>query len=69
MARATFVSDFRLLVNSVLRRWDSRALDELMATTAQEIEKEMARSRAYYAPSKVRPTPERRMEAEEVSAG
>jgi lipopolysaccharide/colanic/teichoic acid biosynthesis glycosyltransferase len=69
MARATFISDFRLLVNSVLRRWDSRALDELMATTAGEIEKEMARSRAYFAPSNVRPTPERRMEAEEVSAG
>ena len=69
MARATFISDFRLLVNSVLRRWDSRALDELMATTAQEIEKEMARSRAYYSPSNVRPMPERRMEAEEVSAG
>lgn len=69
MARATFASDFRLLVNSVLRRWDSRALDELMAPTAQGIEKEMARPRAYYTPGNMRPTPERRMEAEEVSAG
>jgi lipopolysaccharide/colanic/teichoic acid biosynthesis glycosyltransferase len=73
MARATFVSDFRLLVNSVLRRWDCRALDELIAATALEIEKETARSRASYAPNRMRrmpmtPTPEREMEAEEVSA-
>jgi lipopolysaccharide/colanic/teichoic acid biosynthesis glycosyltransferase len=73
MARATFISDFRLLVNSVLRRWDSGVLDELMTATALEIEKETARWRASYAPSKVRRMPmastaKRHMEAEEVSA-
>jgi lipopolysaccharide/colanic/teichoic acid biosynthesis glycosyltransferase len=73
MARATFASDFRLLVNSVLRRWDTRALDELMAATALEIEKEAARSKAFYMPSNVRwvamaPRTEPQMETEEVSA-
>ncbi len=34
MARATFFSDLRLLVNSVIRRWDTTALDELIVATA-----------------------------------
>jgi len=34
MERATFFTDLRLLVNSVLRRWDTTALDEFIAATA-----------------------------------
>jgi lipopolysaccharide/colanic/teichoic acid biosynthesis glycosyltransferase len=34
LAQATFSSDLRLLVNSVLRRWDSTALDEFIVATA-----------------------------------
>jgi hypothetical protein len=37
MARATFSSDFSLLANSVLRRWDTAALDELIVATAFEM--------------------------------
>jgi lipopolysaccharide/colanic/teichoic acid biosynthesis glycosyltransferase len=38
MARATFFSDLRLLVNSVLRRWDPAALDDIIVATAAEWE-------------------------------
>jgi lipopolysaccharide/colanic/teichoic acid biosynthesis glycosyltransferase len=74
MARATFLSDLRLLVNSVLRRWDTSALNELMTEPAREIERELARSKAAYMPTKVvhmpvAPTQGRTMEAEEISAG
>jgi lipopolysaccharide/colanic/teichoic acid biosynthesis glycosyltransferase len=74
MARATFRSDFRLLVNSVLRRWDTRTLSDLKTEAAHEIEKELARSRAAYVPAKLKhspvtTTPGRQMEAEEISAG
>jgi lipopolysaccharide/colanic/teichoic acid biosynthesis glycosyltransferase len=31
MARATFVSDFKLLVNTVLRRWDSSLMESLLS--------------------------------------
>jgi lipopolysaccharide/colanic/teichoic acid biosynthesis glycosyltransferase len=31
MARATFASDFRLLVNTVLRRWDSSLMENLLS--------------------------------------
>jgi hypothetical protein len=34
MARATFGSDLRILVNSVLRRWDTKALGEFVELTA-----------------------------------
>ncbi len=37
MTRATFFSDIRLLMNSVLRRWDTTALDEFIAATAFEV--------------------------------
>jgi lipopolysaccharide/colanic/teichoic acid biosynthesis glycosyltransferase len=37
MARATFFTDFRLLVNSVLRRWDTAALDEFIVATALDV--------------------------------
>ena len=38
MSRATFFSDLRLLVTSVLRRWDSAALDDILVATAAEWE-------------------------------
>lgn len=31
MARASFTSDFRLLVNTVLRRWDSSLMESLLS--------------------------------------
>ncbi len=34
MARATFFSDLKLIVNSVLRRWDSSVMDGLLNTEA-----------------------------------
>lgn len=46
MASATFVSDLRLLVNSVLRRWDTAALDEFIEVTAHELHAQPAPSRA-----------------------
>jgi lipopolysaccharide/colanic/teichoic acid biosynthesis glycosyltransferase len=39
MARATFFSDVRLLINSVLRRWDASALDEFIIAAAYEIDR------------------------------
>lgn len=33
MAHATFVSDFKLLVNTVLRRWDSSLMESLLSET------------------------------------
>jgi lipopolysaccharide/colanic/teichoic acid biosynthesis glycosyltransferase len=74
MARATFLSDLRLLVNSVLRRWDAEALDEFMATMAFGIEKEVASTRTPHAARDIghmpiSPGAERRLEAEEISAG
>lgn len=44
-ARATFFSDLKLLVNSVLRRWDNAALETLLS--ACEAENNRKRSRAY----------------------
>jgi lipopolysaccharide/colanic/teichoic acid biosynthesis glycosyltransferase len=38
MAQATFLSDLRLLVNSVLRRFDTSILEELVVAAAFEIE-------------------------------
>ena len=34
MARATFGSDFRILVNSVMRRWDTKASDKFIESIA-----------------------------------
>jgi lipopolysaccharide/colanic/teichoic acid biosynthesis glycosyltransferase len=45
MARATFFSDLRILINSVLRRWDTAAMDEIIAMAAFEMKEEMVRSR------------------------
>jgi len=41
MARATFVSDLRLLVNSVIRHWETEALDEFILATALGMKKEL----------------------------
>jgi lipopolysaccharide/colanic/teichoic acid biosynthesis glycosyltransferase len=46
MARATFRSDFQLLVNSVLRRWDADAMKGLLDTWASETGYRMQVSRS-----------------------
>ncbi|MGP8173710.1 MAG: sugar transferase [Terracidiphilus sp.] len=46
MARATFLSDFKLIVNSVLRRWDRSIMEGLLNTGAFEAEDRMLLSRA-----------------------
>lgn len=38
MARATFLSDFKLIVDSVLRRWDTSIVDDLFQAWAQQHE-------------------------------
>lgn len=44
MAHATFLSDFQMLVNSVLRRWDTTVLENLHLTAAFDIENERVSS-------------------------
>jgi lipopolysaccharide/colanic/teichoic acid biosynthesis glycosyltransferase len=73
MARATFVSDFQLLVNSVLRRWDTATLDEIIAATAFRIRESVASTEARGVPRNVRRAAvpvraDHRVNAEEVSA-
>jgi len=46
MASATFLSDFKLIVNSVLRRWDRSIMEGLLNTGAFEAEDRMLLSRA-----------------------
>ena len=46
MARATFLSDLKLIIRSVLRRWDSSAIDGLLSNGALETEERMDRSNA-----------------------
>lgn len=46
MARATFSSDLKLIVNSALRRWDSSVMDCLLNTETFETEDGMRISRA-----------------------
>jgi hypothetical protein len=46
MARATFSSDLRLIVNTIFRRWDSSVLDTLLNTAAFGAEDRKPRSRA-----------------------
>jgi lipopolysaccharide/colanic/teichoic acid biosynthesis glycosyltransferase len=46
MARATFSSDFKLIVNSVLRRWNISAMEELLNAGAFEPEDRTWLSRA-----------------------
>lgn len=47
MSRATFLSDVRLLVNTVLRRWDSSYLDSLIAEAVLRNEGEMPTAGTY----------------------
>jgi lipopolysaccharide/colanic/teichoic acid biosynthesis glycosyltransferase len=46
MARATFLSDLKLIVDSVLRRWDTSVMEELLNTEALEVEDRMQLVRA-----------------------
>jgi lipopolysaccharide/colanic/teichoic acid biosynthesis glycosyltransferase len=46
MARATFLSDFKLIVDSVLRRWDTSIMEELLDVGAFEAEDKALLSRA-----------------------
>lgn len=46
MAHATFYSDFQLIIDSVLRRWDRSIADKLLNTRAWEAEQGKQRSRA-----------------------
>jgi lipopolysaccharide/colanic/teichoic acid biosynthesis glycosyltransferase len=47
MARATFLSDLKLLVDSVLRRWDSSVMEGLLNTGAFEAEGRVPPSRSF----------------------
>ena len=46
MARATFLSDLSLLVNSVLRRWNADALENFIAASTLQGDREMTLVRA-----------------------
>jgi len=50
MARATFLSDLKLIVNTVLRRWDSPVMEDLLNSGAFEQEAPMPPSRGSGAP-------------------
>ena len=72
MARASFLSDLRMIVNSVLRRWDSSALESFIASEIIELHDERFQSLAS-APHPIshRPkahTTSRAVEAEHASA-
>ncbi len=54
MARATFSSDFRILVNTVVRRWDTKALDEFIESTAHSLKDRAAQERMSAAADSVR---------------
>jgi lipopolysaccharide/colanic/teichoic acid biosynthesis glycosyltransferase len=74
MRRATFLSDLRLLVNSVLRRWDTTALDELIVATAFEAnEKKVSFGASKPARTTMHPPhrlgADRNVEAQRVSVG
>jgi len=75
MARATLQSDLGLLVNSVLRRWDTAALDEFIAAATFGMMEETVPSRVASHPARTTvhstlPLPvNRQVEAEEVSTG
>jgi lipopolysaccharide/colanic/teichoic acid biosynthesis glycosyltransferase len=72
MSRATFLSDLQLLVNSVLRRWDSRALEEIAVAAAFGIKQALAPETGYRPVSIARQKPkpirtEPTADAEEVT--
>ena len=74
MARATFLSDVRLLFDSVLRRWETKALDEFIVATTFGMKEETASSktpdpaRTVMRPPKT-PAMDCQTEAEEASSG
>jgi len=73
MSQATFLSDLRILTNSLLRRWDSEALEEIVLAAAFRMKDGSAPSPAYAAPQTVRrkaapSRSDRQVDAEEVSA-
>jgi len=47
MASATFCSDFRLLVNTVLRRWSTKSLEDFIASSGLQGDHEMTPARAF----------------------
>lgn len=55
MASATFFSDLRLIVNSVLRRWDNDALDEFLLAMARGTSRTVVEGRASKVPSPAAP--------------
>lgn len=59
MAQASFVSDLRLLVKSVLRRWDTAAFDSFIIAAAIDLENDLIASRETEAPRTIarRPIP------------
>lgn len=74
MARATFGSDFRILVNSVLRRWDNDVLREFVESTALAVKDETTQERKSNAADSLRKGPKSarmrsEIEVEEASAG
>jgi lipopolysaccharide/colanic/teichoic acid biosynthesis glycosyltransferase len=73
LAQATFLSDLDLIVRSVLRRWDSSAMERLLGTQPMEEEETMQRSRASIelvgsARSPMPPNSDRPAQAEEAAA-
>jgi hypothetical protein len=46
MAGATFTSDLKLIIDSILRRWDTSVMDRLLSTGAFEAEDRMMLSSA-----------------------
>jgi lipopolysaccharide/colanic/teichoic acid biosynthesis glycosyltransferase len=72
MARASFFSDLRILVDSVLRRWDTEALDKIIAMAASEMREGMDRSKFAGQPHGIVQIPKRpvvnpKLNAEEIS--
>jgi lipopolysaccharide/colanic/teichoic acid biosynthesis glycosyltransferase len=73
MAQATFLSDLRLLVRSVFRRWDSASLREIVVAAAFQMDEGVASPQGYrHARSaRIGPAPVRAtqpVDADEVSA-
>jgi lipopolysaccharide/colanic/teichoic acid biosynthesis glycosyltransferase len=53
MSQATFLSDLRLIVNSVLRRFDTTVLEDLIVAAAFEIDSERVPSRMQEVPRSI----------------
>ncbi len=69
MARATFGSDFELLVNSVLHRWETDVLDDILVATAFRVQASAGSPEARAVRGvPIRGRGDRSVNAEEVSA-